>query len=112
MSVAEKIFWELARGHRLGFEIRRQHPVEQYTLDFYCKEASLDIEFDGEQHCPEDDERRDEALRAMGIETIRIPNREFFMIDVNEPSNDWINAIVSKCEERSGRKAFPDLPTP
>ncbi len=104
MSVVEQIFWKFARGHRLGFEFRRQHPIDTYTLDFFCKEAMLAIEFDGEQHDAQVDAERDNHLRAFGSETLRIPNREFFMFDALEaPRPDWIETIVRRCEERSGR---------
>ena len=101
MSVAEKVFWDLARNHRLGFEVRRQHPIGGVTVDFYCVEAKLAIEFDGEQHDPVKDEARDMALAALGIDTIRIPNREFFELD--KPSQNWLEAIIRRVEERTGR---------
>jgi len=76
-----------------------------YVLDFYCHEAGLAVEFDGEQHVRERDARRDEALALLGIQTLRIPNRDFFMLDQqNEPPTDWIEVIIRACEERTGRK--------
>lgn len=78
-------------------------------LDFYCAEAMLAVEFDGEQHDPGQDARRDSWLQARGIMTLRIPNREFFWID--QPTHDWVQEIVRLCELRAGRKAFP-LPGP
>ncbi|MCC7434399.1 MAG: DUF559 domain-containing protein [Methanoregulaceae archaeon] len=103
MSVAESIFWEKCRKHRLGFEFRRQYPISGYVLDFYCKEAMLAVEFDGEQHDAEGDRARDEDLAMFGIETLRIPNRDFFMLDA-APVIDWIELVVKRCEERSGRR--------
>lgn len=103
-SAVEEIFWSLARRGQLGFIIRRQHPLFGFTLDFYCAEAKLAIEFDGEQHCAERDRFRDEKLLEKGIETLRVPNREFFMLDSDAPRKDWIEAIISRCEDRAGRK--------
>ena len=105
-SVVEKIFWGIARGHQLGFGIRRQHEIEPgLTVDFYCHEALLAIEFDGEQHEAGADAVRDQKLRARGLDVIRIPNREFFMLDsTTEPRMDWIEEIIRRCELRSGRK--------
>ena len=104
MSVAEQIFWQRSRNHKLGFEVRRQYPVGGYVLDFFCKEAMLAIEFDGEQHDPERDAVRDASLMELGIETIRVPNRDFFMLDASaELPIDWIEQIVRRCEARSGR---------
>lgn len=104
MSVAEEIFWTLCRRAQLGFVMRRQHPIEGMTVDFYCAEARLAIEFDGEQHDPERDRLRDEKLRAVNVEVLRVPNREFFMIDSAVPRRDWIEIIISRCEERACRK--------
>jgi very-short-patch-repair endonuclease len=56
---------------------RRQHPLGLYILDFYCAEAKLCVEVDGQGHGmgdqPERDERRDRWLLAQGIEVLRIP---------------------------------------
>ncbi len=65
----------------------------------------LAVEFDGEQHDPVQDSRRDSKLQVLGIETLRVPNREFLLIDVSEePNKDWVEAIVRRCEERAGRQ--------
>lgn len=107
MSVAERTFWEMARRNGLGFNFRRQHPCFGITLDFYCHEAALCVEFDGEQHEPERDALRDEHLLSKGIETLRVPNRDFFRVDRDKEWTDWIEKIVRKCEERAGRSAWP-----
>ncbi|CAN5441061.1 hypothetical protein BH11ARM2_BH11ARM2_23370 [soil metagenome] len=106
-SVAEEIVWKALRNSRIGFKFRREHEVDRYRLDFYCREAMLAVEMDGEQHDPERDALRDEALAKLGLRTYRIPNRRFFMLD-ESPYKDEIGAIQRLCEERSGRKAFPD----
>ena len=111
MSAAERVFWGMARRNGLGFNFRRQHPCFGLTLDFYCHEAALCVEFDGEQHDPARDARRDAHLRSKGIETLRVPNRDFFRIDRDKEWTDWIDRIVRKCEERTGRAAWP-LPQP
>ncbi len=105
-SVVEQIFWKTARKSQLGFAIRRQHEIEEgLTVDFYCHEARLAIEFDGEQHDRNVDALRDQRLNSRGIDVIRIPNREFFMLDsTTAPRKDWIEAIIRRCEERSGRQ--------
>jgi very-short-patch-repair endonuclease len=107
-SAAENLMWELLRGSRTGFEFRREHAIGGYRLDFYCHEALLDVEMDGEQHVPEKDALRDEALLALGIATYRVPNTRFFLLDEGVYKDD-LAEIVRLCEERTGRKAFPDL---
>ena len=44
----ERILWRHLRGKRLGgHKFRRQHPIKNYIADFYCHEARLVIEVDG-----------------------------------------------------------------
>ena len=104
-SVAEEVMWKALRGSRTGFKFRREHALGGYRLDFYCDEAMLAVEMDGEQHDPGRDATRDEALLTLGIRTHRIRNRRFFEID-DEPYRNDLAEIVRLCEDRSGRKAF------
>ncbi|MEX2243911.1 MAG: DUF559 domain-containing protein [Fimbriimonadaceae bacterium] len=105
-SAAENLMWDLLRANRIGFKFRREHPISGYRLDFFCREAMLDVEMDGEQHDPERDALRDDALLALGITTYRVPNRRFFLLDEGVYGDD-LAQIVRLCEERSGRSAFP-----
>ena len=40
---AEKVAWRLLRDRRLGLKFRRQHPIENYIVDFYCCELRLGL---------------------------------------------------------------------
>lgn len=100
-SVAEAIVWNYLRGRKTGFKFRREHPIGPYRLDFFCPEARLAIEMDGEQHDFERDASRDEYLANLGIYTHRIPNWRFFGLD-EHPYLDEFNEIVRLCELRSG----------
>ncbi len=76
---AEKLLWRWLRDRRFnGYKFRRQHPVGDYYLDFFCEEAELNIELDGSQHgFPEamkHDEQRKLFLEARGIKTLRFWN--------------------------------------
>jgi very-short-patch-repair endonuclease len=69
--------WVRLKNRRLGgFKFRVQHPIGPYILDFYCAEARLAVEIDGDVHQHPDqaahDWRRDAYFRAMGIETLRL----------------------------------------
>ncbi len=110
MGASERVFWELIRKERLGFSFRRQVPVDRYILDFYCAEASLCVEIDGELHelRVDRDERRDEVLRSLGIETFRIPSLVLFNL-TSARMHPLMTKLVDLLEERSGRKA-EDLP--
>ncbi|HSI73655.1 MAG TPA: DUF559 domain-containing protein [Fimbriimonas sp.] len=107
-SVAEDIMWEFLRAKRTGFKWRREHQItDDYRVDFYCQEAMLIVEMDGEQHDPKRDAERDADLAKLGFLTYRISNRIWFALD-KEPYKDYIAEIVRLCEERAGRRAFPD----
>ena len=76
---AENRLWSWLRDRRFdGYKFRRQFPIDGYVLDFYCAELKLAIEVDGRQHeqrlTAEYDDERTRALRARGIEILRIPN--------------------------------------
>jgi len=55
------------RRRQLGFKIRRQHPIDRFIADFYCAEARLVIEIDGDSHVAPDQAEYDEA-RTLWLE--------------------------------------------
>ena len=51
MTPVEKLLWERLKGKQiLGLRFRRQHPIFIFIVDFYCHEARLVVEIDGEIH--------------------------------------------------------------
>jgi len=109
MSVSEKTLWAFIRNKKLGFVFRTQHPIDKWVLDFYCPEAMLCVEVDGEQHAltGERDALRDSELAKIGILTLRIPSLDLFTPTGAEFSR-WIRKIVRLCEKRSGRVVWPN----
>ena len=105
-SVAEEKVWELVRNRRLGFKFKREHPFGGYRLDFYCAEAKVALELDGEQHDPIYDAERDRYLSEFDVLVIRIPNIELFGLDPEAPYRDYFEELVKHCEKRSGRPRF------
>ncbi len=105
MSASERVLWELLRKDRTGFRFRRQVRVGPYLLDFYCGEASLCVEVDGEQHSlrKEADQRRDGYLAQAAILTYRVPSLDLFEADTAGQYRH-IEEVVRLCEERSGRQ--------
>ncbi len=80
MSLPEVVLWQAVKGRKLrGLHFRKQHPLGPYILDFYCHEARLAVEIDGQAHSfgdrPGQDERRDRWLRAAGVRTLRLSAR-------------------------------------
>jgi very-short-patch-repair endonuclease len=51
LSLPEGLLWRAIKGRKLdGLHFRKQHPIGPYVLDFYCDEARLAIEVDGQSH--------------------------------------------------------------
>jgi very-short-patch-repair endonuclease len=78
----EKELWHALRAGRFaGFKFRRQHPLAEYFLDFYCPAAKLSIELDGFQHgLPvqhQRDKEREQFLASEGIEELRFWNHQW-----------------------------------
>lgn len=59
-----------------GLKFRRQHPIEPFIVDFYCAEAKLVIELDGESHNGQQayDAERSKLLAKLGLNVMRITN--------------------------------------
>ena len=79
MSLPEVLLWEQLRKRPHGLKFRRQHPPGPYVLDFFCSDARLAVEIDGEAHNRSDQPQRDMARDAWfaraGISTLRVPAR-------------------------------------
>jgi very-short-patch-repair endonuclease len=78
---AEKLLWNLLRDKRfMGHKFRRQHVIDCFIIDFYCKEKSIGIELDGGQHNQDDkieyDNQREMLLHKNGIRIVRFWNND------------------------------------
>lgn len=70
----ERTIWNaLRRKQVLGFEFRRQRPIDSFIIDFYCKECMLAIEIDGNSHYYKQDydKARQDKLESKGITFLR-----------------------------------------
>lgn len=79
MTDAEQTLWRALRGRRFaGHKFRRQHPFDQYILDFVCLERRLVIEVDGGQHAEQlsADAARTAYLERAGFQVLRFWNNE------------------------------------
>ena len=80
MTLHEVLLWQRLRQRPGGFKFRNQHPATPYVFDFYCHEARLIVEVDGQSHGmgdrPEYDAKRDAHFRDKGLRTFRIPARD------------------------------------
>jgi len=77
---AEKILWDALRNRNIGYKFRRQHPIENYIVDFVCLDVWMIVEVDGGYHNQADqkelDKKRDNELNEIGFTTLRITNKE------------------------------------
>ncbi len=81
LTPTEAILWRELRGKRLrGLKFRRQQPVGRYVADFFCADAHLVVELDGDSHVgrEEHDARRTADLRAAGLRVVRFWNTEVY----------------------------------
>jgi very-short-patch-repair endonuclease len=81
MTVTEHILWnQLSKKQLGGYKFRKQHPINNYIVDFYCHEAKLVVEIDGDVHTqPEQaeyDKGRTHNLQMFGITVIRFTNHQ------------------------------------
>jgi len=79
---AENRMWYdvLSDQRFLGYKFTRQRPIDQYIVDFFCKELLLIIEIDGKSHEYDDaiikDRLRENRLTELGFVLIRFSDWE------------------------------------
>lgn len=98
VTEAEKALWEAVRSRRLdGLKFRRQHPVKQFILDFYCHQYLLGIEIDGSVHENDDakeyDLNRTAELENLGLTLLRFKNKEV-LTDLPKVITEIRNKVV------------------
>jgi len=106
MTRAEIILWSRLREKKInGYKFRRQQPILDYIVDFYCNELKLIIEVDGEIHSlPEKinyDSKRNNILKINGYHILRLTNLEI-ETELDSTINKiilYINEILSPFQE-------------
>ncbi|MBX3352547.1 MAG: DUF559 domain-containing protein [Phycisphaeraceae bacterium] len=79
-SVPERVLWSKVRDRKLGdLKFRRQQAIGHLVVDFYCADARLVVELDGDHHGKTRvaDAARDAFLHAQGLEVVRLSVRDF-----------------------------------
>ena len=93
--------WKLVKNKQvLGYQFRRQRPIKNYIVDFYCKELRLAIEIDGSSHYykVEYDRKRQKKLEQLGITFLRFSeedtkeNPDYVVMEIEK----WIIANKEK----------------
>lgn len=96
---AEKLLWQKLRRRQLGgYKFRRQHPIGNYIVDFYCAETKLIVEVDGDIHAYQEsyDKERTKDLEALGYQVVRFWNEQ-----VLKETIGVLEMILAACDERS-----------
>lgn len=79
MTLSEIALWnELKRKQVKGYDFDRQRPIDNFIVDFYCKDLMLAIEIDGESHIGKEeyDTLRDDRLKDLGVRVLRFDDLE------------------------------------
>jgi acetylglutamate kinase len=92
MTSAEKIIWQHIHINEWKLKFRRQHPISNFVVDFYCHPIKLVIEIDGDIHENEDEKKKDisreKTLISFGLKILRFNNE-----DVYKNSKDVLKKI-------------------
>ena len=95
MSLPEVLLWRELRQRPGGFKFRKQHPAGRFSADFFCHQARLVVEVDGEAHNrgdnPARDVSRDKWFGERGFRVLRLAAR-----DVLGNLDGAIQAIVAE----------------
>jgi acetylglutamate kinase len=82
MTAAEELLWKQIHINEWKQKFRRQHPIANYVVDFYCHALKLVIELDGGIHEVEEvkklDEYREAHLIELGLTVLRFKNEQVF----------------------------------
>jgi len=81
ITEAERLLWEQLKSNKFhNLKFRRQHPILNYVVDFYCHKLKLIIEIDGGYHENkeqiEKDKQMAENLIFNELKVIRFTNRQ------------------------------------
>jgi very-short-patch-repair endonuclease len=105
MTPSETILWNHIRKKQLsGIIFRRQHPIGQFIVDFYCHEAKLVIEIDGNIHDSDENKEHDEnrtfELEKSGLKVIRLKNEV-----ITDNIDEALKILQKEIEARSIKKS-------
>jgi very-short-patch-repair endonuclease len=98
MTTHECLLWEKLKMKQIsGLRFRRQHPIDIFIADFYCHEAKLVVEIDGEIHLTRKDYDvgRTAEMEKYGILVIRFDN-----LEVENNIEDVIKRIENVVQRR------------
>ncbi|MCW8128952.1 MAG: DUF559 domain-containing protein [Planctomycetota bacterium] len=114
MPHMEAVVWKYVRNRQLGgFKFRRQQPLGPFVADFFCAEAKVVPELEGEVHRGKEaaDEARADWLRRKGYLVVRVPNDLAFnrlskILDDVQKACEARRATNGTQEAKGGKKRY------
>ncbi|WOD45145.1 endonuclease domain-containing protein [Hwangdonia lutea] len=97
MTVGEIALWREIKAKKIGARFSRQIPIDNFIVDFYCKDLGLAIEVDGSIHFEEGHQEND-AKRQKRIESFGITMIRFRDLDVKN-NLSWVLTEIEKTIE-------------
>lgn len=94
MTLGEIALWREVKSKKLGVRFSRQIPIDEYIVDFYCKDLQLAIEVDGSIHFEEGQQEKD-ALRQKRLESLGVCVIRFSDLDVKN-NLSWVLKEIKK----------------
>ncbi|MBT8274485.1 MAG: DUF559 domain-containing protein [Bacteroidia bacterium] len=80
MTFGEIALWREIKNKKMGVRFSRQIPIDNYIVDFYCKDLKLAIEVDGSIHFEEGQQEKDrirqDRLESLGVHVKRFNNSD------------------------------------
>lgn len=98
MTLGEIALWREISTKKLGVRFSRQIPIDEYIVDFYCKDLQLAIEVDGSIHFKEGHQEKD-AKRQRKLESLGVTVIRFSDLDVKNNLSWVINEINEAVEQ-------------
>jgi very-short-patch-repair endonuclease len=100
-TFTEIMVWNnLKKKQMRGYDFDRQRPIDNYIVDFYCKDLFLAIEIDGESHYGKKAEAKDKAkdvrLKQLGVSVLRFDD-----LDVRYNLEKVLNSIEIWIDENT-----------
>lgn len=114
MTLSEILLWDKIKNKQMmGFNFSRQRPIDEYIVDFYCRDLMLAIEIDGESHHHTETQRNDldrqKRLESLGVRFLRFDD-----VAVKKKIDDVLTTIQYWIEEHQdnlvGREPTPTPP--
>ena len=105
----ERVLWRHLRNRNFaGYKFRRQHPFDDYVLDFYCPSAKLGIELDGGGHNYRAGKIRDRS-RSEFLARHRVIVLRFWNHQVRQELDSVLQAIWFALDERKRNNPSPSF---